>query len=135
MSAGHGPSGDPDDLDAASDTSDLFPAFVSASWRDTAGVTQGEIVDWLKRGGYVRSVIVETEPSNSFKTRYAVFLLASWQPGYRILHVNWPARPRLFRDFERLQALLRHDFGYRETIAVRLPNDGKGKRRSHFRER
>jgi hypothetical protein len=45
------------------------------------------------------------------------------------------ARPRLFKDFERLQALLRHEFRYLDTIAVRLPNMGRKKKRSHFRER
>jgi hypothetical protein len=51
------------------------------------------------------------------------------------MHVTWPARPRLFKDFERLQALLRQEFRYKDTIAVRLPNTGTKKRRSHFRER
>ena len=110
------------------------PAVV-ASWGSAPGITQSEILDWLQRGGYIRSIIVETEPSDTHKTRYSVFLLTSWRAGYHIMHVNWPARPRLFKDFERLQALLRHDFRYVDTIAVRLPNAGTKKRRSHFRER
>jgi hypothetical protein len=105
---------------------------VAASWGSAPGITQSEILEWLQRGGYIRSIIVETEPSD---TRYSVFLLTSWRAGYHIMHVNWPARPRLFKDFERLQALLRHDFRYVDTIAVRLPNAGTKKRRSHFRER
>jgi hypothetical protein len=108
---------------------------VAASWGSAPGITQSEILDWLQRGGYIRSIIVETEPSDTHKTRYSVFLLTSWRAGYHIMHVNWPARPRLFKDFERLQALLRHDFRYKDTIAVRLPNVGTKKRRSHFRER
>jgi hypothetical protein len=108
---------------------------VAASWGSAPGITQSEILDWLDRGGYIRSIIVETEPSDTHKTRYSVFLLTSWRVGYHILHVTWPARPRLFKDFERLQALLRHEFRYVDTIAVRLPNAGTKKRRSHFRER
>ena len=108
---------------------------VSEAWKDVPGVTLGEIVDWPQRGGYLRSVVVESEPSDTHKTRYSLFLLTSWRPGYHILHVNWPARPRLFKDFERLQALIRHEFRYEDTIAVRLPNIGQKKRRSHFRER
>ena len=111
------------------------PGTVSEAWRTAPGITQGEIHAWLQRDGYVRSVIVESEPTETHKTRYSVFLLTSWRPGYHILHVNWPARPRLFKDFERLQALIRHEFGYQDTIAVRLPNVGQTKQRSHFRER
>ena len=111
------------------------PGTVSEAWKTAPGITQGEIHAWLQRDGYVRSVIVESEPSETHKTRYSVFLLTSWRPGYHILHVNWPARPRLFKDFERLQALIRHEFGYQDTIAVRLPNVGQTKQRSHFRER
>ena len=99
------------------------------------GITQGEVADWLQRGGYIRSVIVESEATETHKTRYCLFMLTSWRPGYRILHVTWPARPRLFKDFERLQALIRHEFRYEDTIAVRLPNVGQKKQRSHFRER
>ena len=108
---------------------------ISKAWSDVPGITQGEIADWLQRGGYIRSVIVESEATETHKTRYCLFMLTSWRPGYRILHVTWPARPRLFKDFERLQALIRHEFRYEDTIAVRLPNVGQKKQRSHFRER
>jgi hypothetical protein len=107
---------------------------ISEAWKNAPGITQGEILDRLERGGYLRSVVVESEPSETHKTRYSLFLLTSWRPGYCIMHVNWPARPRLFKDFERLQALVRHEFRYQDTIAVRLPNMGTKKRR-HFRER
>ncbi len=109
---------------------------LSDSWRDAPGITQTEIGEWLQRGGYLRSVIVESEASETHKTRYTLFVLTSWRKGYHIMHVNWPARPRLFKDFERLQALIRHEFGYQETIAVRLPNvSGTKKQKSYFRER
>jgi hypothetical protein len=110
------------------------PGPISEAWKDAPGITQGEILEWLERGGYLRSVVIESEPSETHKTRYSLFLLTSWRPGYCIMHVNWPARPRLFKDFERLQALVRHEFRYQDTIAVRLPNMGTKKRR-HFRER
>jgi hypothetical protein len=109
---------------------------LSDSWRDAPGITQTEIGEWLQQGGYLRSVIVESEASETHKTRYSLFVLTSWRKGYHIMHVNWPARPRLFKDFERLQALIRHEFGYQETIAVRLPNvSGTKKQKSYFRER
>lgn len=55
--------------------------------------------------------------------KYAVFLLPSWRRGYCILHVHWPARPRLYRDLDRLLVLIRFDYGYTGTIALKRASD------------
>jgi hypothetical protein len=85
-------------------------------------ITHADITDKLKGDGYIRGVILEAQDDGK-KPRYAAFLLVSWRKGYCVLHVHWPARPRLFRDLDRLFVLLRFEYRFEGTIAVKRLND------------
>lgn len=106
----------------------------SSMWRTAPPITHADIVEWVAKGGYLRSVIIEAQGEKERRPWYAVYVLASWRPGYCIFHVHWPARPRLFRDLDRLMALIRFEFRYEGTVAVRLASEGgSGPKRAHFR--
>jgi hypothetical protein len=94
-------------------------------------ITHAEVTDRLKGDGYIRGAILEAQDDGK-KPRYAVFLLVNWRKGYCVLHVHWPARPRLFRDLDRLLVLLRFEYRFDGTIAIkRLSDVPEGKR--HWR--
>ena len=94
-------------------------------------VTHAEITERLKDGGQIRSAVLEAQ-DDSRQPKYAVFLLTNWRKGYCVLHVHWPARPRLFRDLDRLLVLLRFEYGFTGTIALKRASDvSEGKR--HWR--
>jgi hypothetical protein len=94
-------------------------------------ITHAEITDKLKGDGYVRGAILEAQDDGK-KPRYAVFLLVSWRKGYCVLHVHWPARPRLFRDLDRLLVLLRFEYRFDGTIAIKRLNEVSTSKR-HWR--
>jgi hypothetical protein len=94
-------------------------------------VTHAEITERLKHGGYIRGAVLEAQ-DDSKQPKYAVFLLTNWRKGYCVLHVHWPARPRLFRDLDRLLVLLRCEYSFTGTIALKRASDvSEGKR--HWR--
>jgi hypothetical protein len=94
-------------------------------------VTHAEITERLKDGGHIRGAVLEAQ-DDSKQPKYAVFLLTNWRKGYCVLHVHWPARPRLFRDLERLLVLLRFEYRFTGTIALKRASDAtEGKR--HWR--
>ena len=94
-------------------------------------VTHAEITERLKDGGYIRGAVLEAQ-DDSKQPKYAVFLLTNWRKGYCVLHVHWPARPRFFRDLDRLLVLLRFEYSFTGTIALkRASNVSEGKR--HWR--
>ena len=70
----------------------------------------------------MKGAVLEAQ-DDSKAPKYAVFLLPSWRRGYCILHVHWPARPRLYRDLDRLLVLIRFDYGYTGTIALKRASD------------
>jgi hypothetical protein len=81
-------------------------------------VTHAEITEKLLEGGSLKGAVLEAQ-DDSRQPKYAVFLLPSWRRGYCILHVHWPARPRLYRDLDRLLVLIRFDYGFTGTIALK----------------
>ena len=87
-----------------------------------APITHAELTEKLKEGGYVRSAVLEAQ-DDSREPRYAVFLLVSWRKGYCVLHVHWPAKPRMYRDLDRLLALLRFDYRFTGTVAIKRASD------------
>ena len=94
-------------------------------------VTHAEIAERLKNGGHIRGAVLEAQ-DDSKHPKYAVFLLTNWRKGYCVLHVHWPARPRLFRDLDRLLVLLRFEYGFTGTIALKRASAvSEGKR--HWR--
>ena len=80
-------------------------------------ITHAEITEHLGTGGHIKAAIVEAQDDRA-DPRYAVFLLASWRSSYHVLRVHWPARPRLFKDVDRLLALLRMAYGFKGPVAV-----------------
>ncbi len=104
---------------------------------EAKATNHAEIVGGLARGGYLKSAIIEEEGDETGRSLYTCFLLLSWCPGYRILHVGWPLketkRPRQFRDLDRLVGLIRRDFGYRDAIALRTAGGTPGQKVTRFR--
>jgi hypothetical protein len=85
-------------------------------------VTHAEITEKLLAGGSLKGAVLEAQ-DDSRQPKYAVFLLPSWRRGYCILHVHWPAHPRLYRDLDRLLVLIRFDYGFTGTIALKRASD------------
>jgi hypothetical protein len=91
-------------------------------------VTHAEITEKLLEGGALKGAVLEAQ-DDSRRPKYAVFLLPSWRRGYCILHVHWPARPRLYRDLDRLLVLIRFDYGFTGTVALRRASETPGSKR------
>ena len=116
-------------VDAA--TNPAAPSDGSILLQTCQPVTHAEITERLKDGGHIRGAVLEAQ-DDSKQPKYAVFLLTNWRKGYCVLHVAWPARPRLFRDLDRLLGLVRFDYGFTGTIALKRASDvSEGKR--HWR--
>jgi hypothetical protein len=96
-----------------------------------APITHAEVTEKLKGGGYLRAAVLEAQ-DDSTQPKYAVFLLVNWRKGYCVLHVHWPARPRLYRDLDRLLVLIRFEYKYTGTIALKRASDTSGEKR-HWR--
>lgn len=109
----------------------VSPAQRSVLLENCAPITHGEITEKIKEAGRLRGAILEAQ-DDSRQPRYAVFILTNWRKGYCVLHVHWPARPRLYRDLDRLLVLIRFEYGFTGTIALkRASDDPEGKR--HWR--
>jgi hypothetical protein len=85
-------------------------------------IRHAEVMERLKGGGALRGAIVEAQ-DESRKPSYVLFVLTSWRKGYCVLHVKWPARPRIFRDADLLLALIRFEYGYTGTIVLKRASD------------
>ena len=85
-------------------------------------------------GGHIKAAIVEAQDECA-NPRYAVFVLASWRSSYHVLRIHWPARPRLFRDVDRLLALLRMAYGFKGPVAFTIasPDSEKAHTRMAWR--
>ncbi len=97
-------------------------------------ITHSEITERLAAGGHIKAAIVEAQDECA-NTRYAVFVLASWRSSYHVLRIHWPARPRLFRDVDRLLALLRMPYGFKGPVAFTIasPDPDKAHTRMAWR--
>ena len=83
-------------------------------------VTYPEVRGLLRRGGYLRSVLVEGKALDGGGTVYSVYVVGSWHPDWHAFHVAYPARKRTFRSLDRLMSLLRVDLGYQGDIVLRV---------------
>ncbi len=81
-------------------------------------ITNLEISDYLKDNGHITGVIVEAR-GGVRQAKYAALFSTSWRSGYCILHKNWPSVPRLYRDLDRLLALIRLDYRYTGEITLK----------------
>lgn len=86
-------------------------------------ITHSEVFERVEQGGCLRGVVVEAQDDGAHP-RYAAFLLSSWRKEYTVLGFDSAERPRLFRGLERLLALVRVEYGFRGTIALRLASEG-----------
>lgn len=102
---------------------------------DMPGITHAEIVRGIADGGYIRGVMLEAQVPSMRAASYAVYVLGTWQTGYSVFHVAHPARPRLFRDLDRLVEMLRFEFGYRGPISLRLAGEQVAQKSARLRSR
>lgn len=109
----------------------VSPTNESVLLQSCAPITHAEVTEKVKEGCYLRGAVLEAQ-DDSKQPRYAVFLLTNWRKGYCVLHVHWPARPRLFRDLDRLLVLLRFEYGFTGTIALKRASDAPNGKR-HWR--
>ena len=65
-------------------------------------ITHADVLEGIAAGGYIRGIMVEAQEPDNRATRYALYILTSWQQGYHVFHIAWPSRPRLFKDLDRL---------------------------------
>jgi hypothetical protein len=96
----------------------------------TRSVGYKEVMEQLERKGRLRRVVVETHPSeDGVSSVYALFLECSWYTKQlRILIISGPARPRFYRDLDRLLAMIRNDFSYKGTVEVTMKSNRKAKK-------
>jgi hypothetical protein len=95
-------------------------------------ISHAEIVQGIADGGYIRGVMVEAQEPENRPPRYAVYILTTWRTGYRVFHIAYPARPRLFKDLDRLMEMLRFEFRFRGVVGVRLAGEQIAQRSARF---
>ena len=86
-------------------------------------ITHAEVFSRIEQGGCLRGAVVEAQDDGSHP-RYAVFLLSSWRKEYTVLGFNSRETPRFFRGLDRIIVLVRSDYGFKGTVAVRLASEG-----------
>lgn len=96
-------------------------------------ITNAEIMRGLAEGGYIRGIIIEAQDRGSRTPAYAVYVLATWRPGYSLFNIAFPHRPRLFRDLDRLMELIRFEFRFQGSVSVRLAGDMVGQKIGRLR--
>lgn len=109
------------------ESSNVGPSQQSIWLQKYAPITHAEIMEKVKEGGRLRGAILEAQ-EDSKQPRYAVFILSNWRKGYCVLHLHLPTRLRLYRDLDRLLVLIRFEYGYTGTIALKRASeapDGK----------
>jgi hypothetical protein len=100
---------------------------------DMPAITHAEIVRGIADGGYIRGVMVEAQEPENRTPRYAVYILTTWRTGYCVFHIAYPARPRLFKDLDRLMEMLRFEFRFRGVVGVRLAGEQVAQRSARLR--
>jgi len=102
---------------------------------DMPSITHADVLKGIAGGGYIRGVMVEAQEPDNRATRYALYVLTSWQQGYHIFHIAWPSRPRLFKDLDRLMEMLRFEFQFRGAVSVRLAGEQVAQKSARLRVR
>ncbi|MDT8278526.1 hypothetical protein RQ734_20935 [Roseomonas mucosa] len=102
---------------------------------DMPAITNADLVNGIAAGGYIRGVMVEAQEPDSRKPSYALYILTSWRKGYSVFHIAWPARPRLFKDLDRVIEMLRFEFNYRGVVSVRLAGEQVAQKSARLRTR
>ena len=92
-------------------------------------ITHSEVASRVEQGGCLRGVLLEAQEDDA-SPHYAVFLLSSWRKEYTVLGFNSAERPRLFRDLDRVLRLVRIDYEFKDTVALRLASDAPPRQHS-----
>ena len=92
-------------------------------------ITHDEAFSRIEQGGCLRGVVLEAQ-DDGHRPQYAAFLLFSWRKEYTVLGFGAAERPRLFRDLDRVLALVRCEYAFMGTVALRLANDGPPRQHS-----
>ena len=92
-------------------------------------ITHTEVASRLDQGGCLRGVVLEAQKDDAHPD-YAIFLLSSWRKEYTVLGFNSAERPRLFRDLDRVLRLVRIDYEFKGTVALRLATDAPPRQHS-----
>ena len=92
-------------------------------------ITHSEVANRVEQGGCLRGALLEAQEDDAYPN-YAVFLLSSWCKEYTILGFNSAERPRLFRDLDRVLRLVRIDYEFKGTVALRLASDAPPRQHS-----
>jgi len=98
-------------------------------------ITHADVLEGIAAGGYIRGIMVEAQEPDNRATRYALYILTSWQQGYHVFHIAWPSRPRLFKDLDRLMEMLRFEFRFRGVVSVRLAGEQIAQKSARLRGR
>lgn len=85
-------------------------------------ITHAEVASRIGQGGCLRGVLLEAQEDDASPS-YAVFLLSSWRKEYTVLGFNSEERPRTFRDLDRVLRLVRIDYEFKGTVALRSASD------------
>ncbi|WP_145144282.1 hypothetical protein [Roseomonas gilardii] len=109
-----------------------YASFVPA---DMPSITNADLVEGIAAGGYIRGVMAEAQEPDSRKPPYALYILTSWRKGYSVFHIAWPARPRLFKDLDRVIEMLRFEFNFRGAVSVRLAGEQVAQKSARLRTR
>lgn len=98
-------------------------------------ITHAKVLEGIAAGGYIRGVMVEAQKPGNRATRYAFYVLTSWQLGYHVFHTAWPSRPRLFKDPGRFMEMLRFESQFLGTVSVRLAGEQVAQKSARLRIR
>ncbi len=94
--------------------------------RNQQPITHAEIVDSLDERHYIRGITIEDVRTDPASALYLMYVLCSWKKGgYHVFQINWPSRPRFFRDLDRLITLVRKDFNYEGPIDLRVSKNNQ----------
>ena len=92
-------------------------------------ITHDEAFSRIEQGGCLRGVVLEAQEDGP-RPQYAVFLLSSWRKEYTVLGFGSAERPRLFRDLDRVLALVRCEYAFKGTVALRIVDAGPPRKQS-----
>jgi hypothetical protein len=86
------------------------------------GLQEGEIKQELQSGGRLRNVIIITKAIGG-TAEHLAYVRPSWRREFLPLRTWGDREDRTYKDFDRLLALLRGEFGYRGFIGLYMDGD------------
>ena len=86
------------------------------------GLQEGEIRRELRSGGHLRNVLIITKTIEG-AAEHLAYVRPSWRRDFLPLRTWGDKEDRTYKDLDRLLALLRDDFGYRDFIGLYMDGD------------